>query len=131
MALRRADLRGVSAPAPGTVALKTGADGTKMVTLASKRPHALYREGYRPDTKISEDADDTACREAVSATFQGKPPAMMVWLDAKAGCPAVQFDLAHAVQACADAVVIPANVLRTEGAQGLVVDATEAAHAGR
>ena len=111
------------------MALETGADGTKMVTLAAKRPHALYREGYRPDTKTSEDADDTACREAVSATFQGKPPAMMVWLDAKAGCPAVQFDLAHAVQACADTVVIPSSALRKEGAQGVLVDAIEAAHA--
>jgi hypothetical protein len=42
-------------------------------------------------------ADDVAnCKEAVQGAAD--PPAMMVWLDAKSGGLAVQYDLAHAVQ---------------------------------
>ena len=115
----------------GTVALEAGADGTRMVTLASKRLHALYLERYRPADAKSDDADEKACREAVTEAFDGKPPAMTVWLDAKEGGLALNFDLAHAVQACADTVVIPAAVLRKEGAQAVLVDAIEAAHAAQ
>jgi hypothetical protein len=113
----------------GKIALATGADGTKMVTLASSALHALYLKGYRrgaPDPKS--EAGDAECREAVADTSSG-PPAMMVWLDAKTGGLAVQFDLAHVVQACADAVVIPTATLRREGAQPVLTDALAAAHA--
>lgn len=116
----------------GTLALQEGSDGTKMVTLASKRLHALYLERYRPKTGNPKmDDADKECREAVAETWDGKPPAMMAWLDAKEGGLAVHFDLAHAVQACADAVVIPAATLRKEGASAVLVDAIEAAKAGR
>ncbi len=53
----------------------------------------------------------------------------MVWLNAKEGGLAVQFDLIHAIQAYADEVVIPVATLRTEGTQAVLVDAIEAAHA--
>ena len=53
---------------------------------------------------------------------------MMAWLDARAGGLAVQFDLAHVVQACADPVVIPTATLRREGAQPILIKALEAAH---
>ncbi|MGH1574475.1 hypothetical protein ACRAWG_32300 [Methylobacterium sp. P31] len=115
----------------GSVTLQEGADGTKMVTLASRRLHALYLQLYRPKTGDPRaDGDDEACREAVADTSSGGPPAMMAWLDAEAGGLAVQFDLAHVVQACADAVVIPTATLRREGAQPVLIDALEAAHAG-
>lgn len=113
----------------GTVALAEQADGLRIVTLASKRLHALYLERYRPDTAGSKDDADRECREAVSETSDGKPPAMMVWLDAKEGGLAIQFDLAHVVQACADAEVIPTDVLRREGAARVLTDAIDAAHA--
>lgn len=54
---------------------------------------------------------------------------MMAWLDAKVGGVAVQFDLPHVVQACADDVVIPTKTLREEGVQTVLIDAIEAAHA--
>ncbi|MCJ2063863.1 DUF4163 domain-containing protein [Methylobacterium sp. J-088] len=114
----------------GTVALAEGMDGTKMVTLASKRLHRLYLERYRPKAgDPKKDDADKECRESVTETFSGDPPAMMAWLDAKEGGLAVQFDLAHAVQACADAVVIPNAVLRREGAKPILVDALDAARA--
>lgn len=114
----------------GKLALAEGPGRTRMVTLASKRLHALYLAGYRPKTAGSKTDDaDKECREAVTETYDGQPPAMMAWLDAKAGGLAVQFDLVHAVQACADTVVIPVATLRREGAQPLLADALEAAHA--
>ncbi|WP_236960642.1 DUF4163 domain-containing protein [Methylobacterium durans] len=112
----------------GKAVLAAGADGTKMVTLASRMLHALYLEGYRPmagDAKIDE--ADKECRDAVT-NWSGDAPPMMAWLDAKAGGLAVQFDLPHAVQACADAVVIPVATLWQEGAQAVLIDAIEPAH---
>ena len=113
----------------GTVALAEQADGVKVVTLASKRLHALYLERYRPDAAGSKDDADRECREAVSEASDGKPPAMMVWLDARQDGLVLQFDLAHVVQACADAVVIPTEILRKEGAARVLTDAIDAAHA--
>lgn len=128
----------------GTVALDTGADGTRMVTLASRRLHALYLAAYRPragtsgsgeksesDQRSRSDGDEEACREAVTNTSGERPPAMMAWPDAKAGGLAVQFDLPHAVQACADIVVIPTATLRQDGASSVLTDAIDAAHARR
>lgn len=115
----------------GTVALAEQAEGSKIVTLASKRLHALYLERYRPDTRGSKNDADKDCREAVAETFDGNPPAMMVWLDAKEDGLALQFDLAHVVQACADRVLIPTSVLRSEGASATLIDAVDAAHAMR
>lgn len=114
----------------GKAALAEGMDGTKMVTLASKRLHALYLERYRPkDSKATREGDDNDCRAVVQDTALGDPPAMMAWLDAKAGGLAVQYDLPHYAQACADTVVIPNAILRREGAQPVLTDAIEAAHA--
>lgn len=112
----------------GTVALATGMDGTKMVTLASKTLQTLYLKGYRRKADPKREGDDAECREAVTETGSSSPPAMMAWLDAKAGGLAVQFDLAHAVQACADTVVIPTATLRQEGANSVLTDALDAAH---
>jgi hypothetical protein len=110
----------------GKLALTARMDGTKMVTLASKRLYALYLAGYDPGAGTPEDR--TACNDAVRNTGEDEPPAMMAWLDARQGGLAVQFDLAHVVQACADPVVIPLATLRAEGAQPVLLDAIEAAH---
>ncbi|MGU3403826.1 hypothetical protein [Methylobacterium brachiatum] len=116
----------------GKVVLEAQADGTRMVALSSKRLHNLYLQAYRPKTgKSAEDTDDKECREAVTETFSGEPPAMTVWPDAETGGLAVAFDLVHAVQACADTVVIPTSTLRREGVQALLTDAIDAAHAKR
>ncbi len=113
----------------GTVSLAAGADGTRMVTLAAKALHALYLMFYRRGAAAAKaEGDDAACRETVADTTSGGPPAMMAWLDARAGGLAVQFDLAHVVQACADPVVIPTATLRREGAQPILIKALEAAH---
>ena len=116
----------------GKVALATGMDGTKMVTLASRRLYSLYLAGYdsairMPGTDIA-DEDRAACKEAVRET--AGPPGMMVWLDAKSGGIAVQYDLVHAVQACALPVVIPVAALRANGADPALLEAIEAAHKG-
>jgi hypothetical protein len=113
----------------GKVALTEGMDGTKMVTLASPRLFSLYLSGYdrairMPGNDIA--AEDIAgCQEAVRD--EASPP-MMVWLDAKSDGLAVQFDLIHAVQACAVPVVIPVAVLRADRANATLLDAIDAAH---
>jgi hypothetical protein len=105
----------------GTVALQEGADGTKMVTLASPRLFELYRAGYGT-------VGDPDCRQVIDDSGASVPPAMMPWLDAKAGGLLIEFDLAHAVQACEKPVVVPLATLRAEGAQAALVDAIERAH---
>lgn len=106
----------------GKVELVTQADEARMVTLSSKRLYALFLAGYD-----RERGDDPDCKAAVRSVGDAGPPAMTVWLDAKLGGLAVQFDLPHVVQACADAVVIPASTLRTEGARPALLDALAAA----
>ncbi len=101
----------------GTVALQAGQDGTKMVTLSSKPLYAAFLAGY---DKNHAKADDAECRDAVR---QDDSPAMMAWPDAKQGGLAVQFDLIHAVEACADPVVIPVATLRAAGAAPTLLDA--------
>ena len=114
----------------GKVELTEAMDGTKIVTLASRRLYSLYLEGYdrasrAPASDISAD-DLAACKEAVQQTAD--PPPMMVWLDAKSNGLAAQFDLIHAVQACAVPVVIPLATLRAHGADAALLDAMDAAH---
>lgn len=112
----------------GKVTLQTGMDGTKTVALSSQRLYDLYLKLYRHEPKDpDETGDEKECREAVMQEGASAPPAMSVWLDAKAGGLAIQFDLAHVVQACADAVVIPVQTLKAEGAKAALTDALEAA----
>ena len=113
----------------GKTSLSPGMDGTKMVTLASHRLFSLYLDGYdrairAPGTDIAAE-DRGNCKQAVREL---PDPPMMVWLDAKAGGLAVQFDLPHAVQACAVPVVIPVAALRADGADLGLLNAIEAAH---
>ncbi len=109
----------------GKVALQTGMDGTRMVSLSGKRLYELYLAGYHMDGSADDQAE---CKDAVKSASGGDAPAMMAWLDAKAGGLAVQFDLVHAVEACAIPVVIPAAALRTEGVQPALLDSILAAH---
>jgi len=114
----------------GSLQLVAGADGTKMVTLSGRTLRALYLTGYRPRTgDLKKDADDDECRQAVADAGIDGASGLMVWLDAKQGGLVAQFDLAHADQACADSVTIPAAALKVEGAQAILVNAIEAAHA--
>jgi hypothetical protein len=113
----------------GKVALTEGMDGTTMVTLSSSRLYALYLSGYdrasrMPGSDIAP-ADLAACKEAVKDT---PDPPMMIWLDAKAGGLAVQFDLPHVVQVCAVPVVIPVDTLRADGVNATLLDAIATAH---
>jgi hypothetical protein len=112
----------------GKVALRQGADGTKMITLSSPRLTELYFAGYHLDEKPGTDDD---CRQAMKDAAAASPPAMMVWLDAQAGGLAIQFDVPHVIQACADPVVIPSATLRQHGASPRLVEAIEAAHAAK
>ncbi len=104
----------------GTVKLTIGMDKTKVVTLASRRLYALYIAGYDLGDGTAEDR--ASCKEAVQQ-IGGDPPDMMVWLDARRGGLAVQYDLSHVVQNCAVPVVIPVATLRADGAQPALLDA--------
>jgi hypothetical protein len=115
----------------GKLALEPGADGTKMVTLSGPEIYALYLTGYRPVTGVAKkDAEDADCRdEIVSRGQQENVPRMMVWLDAKKDGLVVQLQgLVHAVQGCADEVIIPTAALRAIGAQSTLVAALARAH---
>lgn len=107
----------------GTVALEEQSDGTKIVTLASKRLFELYMAGYRAGEAPSSDLED--CKEALRGEATDTPPGMMVWLDAKVGGLAIQVGLPHVVQACEEPVVIPTATLRTEGAQPALLSALD------
>jgi hypothetical protein len=105
----------------GTVALEEQSDGTRVVTLASKRLFELYMAGYGAGQAPSGDLND--CKQALLDEASAGPPGMMVWLDAKGGGLAVQVGLTHVVAACEEPVVIPAPVLGTEGAQPVLLKA--------
>jgi hypothetical protein len=105
----------------GTVALAQQADGTKVVTLASKRLFDLYMAGYGAGEAPGSDLED--CKQALLGEAADGPPGMMVWLDAKGGGLALQLELPHAMTACEEQVVIPAAVLKTEGAQPALLKA--------
>ena len=114
----------------GKLALADGMDGTKMVTLSSPTLYALYLTGYRHSAEDASHQEDRDCHDAVAQADASSPPTMMAWLDAKAEGLAVQFDLAHVVQACADPVVIPMAALKVLGAQPVLTDAIASAHDG-
>jgi len=105
----------------GTAALEDQGDGTKVVTLASKRLFELYLAGYRTGDAPSSDLEE--CKQAILGAATNGPPGMMVWLDAKGGGLAVQVSLAHVEKACEEPVVIPAAVLRKEGARPALLQA--------
>ena len=112
----------------GKLSLQTGMDNTKTVALSSRKLFDLYLKLYRPVAAGAKETDeDRECREAVKMAGTDAPPTMSAWLDAKQGGLAVQFDLAHVVQACADAVIIPVSTLKAEGAKPALTDALEAA----
>jgi hypothetical protein len=111
----------------GEVALREISDGSRVATLSSAGLHRLYLDSYRPRTGKSEvDAADEDCREAVASGRNGGPPRMIARLTGDEGL-AVQFDLEHVVQACADEVTIPIQVLKAEGASADLVRALEGA----
>jgi hypothetical protein len=108
----------------GTVALEEQGDGTKIVTLASKRLFELYLAGYAADDPPRSDLEE--CRQAFLDQATDGPPGMMVWLDAAGGGLAVQVSLPHVEKACEDPVVIGAAVLRAEGARPALLKAFDA-----
>jgi hypothetical protein len=108
----------------GTVALNEQGDGTKVVTLASKRLFDLYMAGYGAGGTPRSDLQE--CKQALLDAATDGPPGMMVWLDAPGGGLAVQVGLAHVEKACEEPVVIPAAALRTEGARAALLKAFDA-----
>ena len=106
----------------GTLALTDGADGVKVVTLASPRLFALYRARYDHGAAGDEEQE---CRQAIAQGGAATP--MLAWLDAQTGGLALQFDLGHAEQACSEPVVLPIALLRHEGASPRLLAALTAA----
>jgi hypothetical protein len=105
----------------GTVTLEEQGDGTKVVTLASKRLFELYMAGYRAGEPAGSDLEE--CKQAFLDQAADAPPGMMVWLDAQGGGLAVQVGLPHVEKACEEPVVITASALRTEGARAALLKA--------
>jgi hypothetical protein len=105
----------------GTVALEEQGDGTKVVTLAAKRLFQLYMAGYGAAEATRSDLEE--CKQALLGQATDGPPGMMVWLDAKGGGLAVQVSLPHVEKACEEPVIVPAAVLRAEGAQPALLTA--------
>jgi hypothetical protein len=108
----------------GTVALRQQGDGTRIVTLASKRLVDLYMSGYGAGQAPGSDLDD--CKQALLDQAADGPPHMMVWLDGKANGLAVLVGLPHVMAPCEDPVVIPGAVLETEGAAPALLHALDA-----
>jgi hypothetical protein len=98
----------------GKQVLQEQDDGTKIVTLTSKRLFDLYKEGYTADGATGDDLEE--CKQTVNDVTADGPPEMMVWLDAKEGGLAAQMDLPAGNGPCLQAVVISAATLRQEGA---------------
>jgi hypothetical protein len=105
----------------GTVALEEQADGTKVVTLASKRLFDLYMAGYGAGAAPRSDLEE--CKQALAGEATDGPPGMLVWLDSKRGGLAVQVSLPHVEKACEEPVIIPAAMLRAERAQSALLKA--------
>ncbi len=91
-----------------------------VTTVASKRLYELYLAGYPKD-------QDVDCQQTVRDAGTAPPP-MTLWLDAAGDGLAVRFDLPHAVQACAEAVTIPTETMRSDGADQSLTEAIDAAH---
>ena len=72
-------------------------------------------------------SSDPSCEQAIEESGASGPPAMMVWLDARAGGLALQLDLIHAAEACAKPIVVPLSTLSAEGAEPQLLDAVRAA----
>lgn len=111
----------------GELGLIEGPDGVRVVTLASARLSALYRAGYDRDPAGS--PYELTCRDQAGGEVEIGPVAMLAWLDAEREGFGVQFDLNHARQACSRPVVIPAAVLRREGASPRLLNALKIGHA--
>jgi hypothetical protein len=109
----------------GTIALEGGEDGTKMVTLASKRLWSLYWMAYQASHK-----DDESCSASIKELGANDPPPMMVWLAGASGSLGLTFNVPHAVLACADEMTVPSATLHQEGAALPLIEALEAARAG-
>ncbi len=89
--------------------------------LNSKQLYELYLAGYKSD------APD--CLHSVKDWGADGPPVMIAWLDASGDGVAVQFDMNHANQGCAEPVTISTATLRKMGADKRLMDAIDAAHA--
>lgn len=110
----------------GRPSLTTGADGVQVVALASPRLRALYAARYDATARAQGSPDECIGL----AAEDGFVAPMLAWLDARAGGLVLQFDLAHVVQACSAAVVIPVAILQREGASPRLVRALLAARRG-
>jgi hypothetical protein len=109
----------------GTAALTETSDGTRMVTLQSRRLYELYMQNYR----LGGHAGDKDCIEAMEQAGADGPPAITPYLDASNGGLGLVFEMAHVVAACVDPVVLPLETLRAEKTSEATLKAIEAAHA--
>lgn len=112
----------------GDLALTTGGDGVRVVTLASPRLSVLYAAGYDAAVIAMGNPD---CR-GLPEPEPGEPPRhqpMLAWLDARAGGLVLQYDWNHAMQVCSAPVIIPLATLRREDVSPRLLRALTAAQA--
>lgn len=102
----------------GTPTLERGADEVRTVRIGSKALSALFLSGY------SHEQADAECRRYVTENLQGLDQAgFSVWPDAASHALVLQRNLPHVMQACDDAVAVPAATLQHAGVRGVLMDA--------
>jgi hypothetical protein len=100
----------------------TAIDGTTIAFVISKTLQSLFLKAEAASGPI-----DPECKDVLT----DPKLALNLWPEAKAGGIAIEpGDLIHAIQACADTIVIPTATLRPLGINAGLLDAIDAAHAG-
>lgn len=102
--------------------LDTGIDGVTIGFVTSTALQSLWLKAEAAANPIDPD-----CRDVLN----DPELKLNLWPDPKGGGLGVEpGDLAHAVQACADPIVIPTTTLRPLGVDAALLDAIDAARAG-
>ena len=105
----------------GTVSLKPGVDGTRTVSLGSA---ALRQRFLAAQTPQANPDDAKQCAEVLAFAV---PTGLRVWLDGPAGALAVQPNMPHGSDSCAQPLLLSAAELRQLGAAPALADALDAA----
>jgi len=107
--------------------LDTHDDGSSIGAIVSPRLHALYLAAAR-----AQSGHDASWTSNCGEVLDDEDLPFQLWPDAKAGgVMLAPLGLPHAVAACADALPLPTATLRRLGADAGLLDAIDAAHAGR
>jgi hypothetical protein len=100
----------------------TAIDGTTVAFVTSRALQQLYLTAAAAANPVDPDCQDVLNDPELK---------LNLWPEPKDGGLAIEpGDLPHAVEACADLVVVPTETLRTLGVNVALLDAIDAAQAG-